>query len=209
MTNILLVDDHVIFTDTLRPALEAAGLAVSGVAHNGLEAVKMFTELRPKVVLLDINLPGMNGYDVCREICAIDNRAVVLFLSARASETEIVNGLRSGAVGFMSKTDGVGELVAAIKKAAKREPYISQGLIAPILFNYISGAPGDVDPLTIRERQVLQLIAEGNSSKQIASTLHLSIKTVETHRTRLMDKLGVHNVAALVRYAIRQGIVTA
>lgn len=209
MTNVLLVDDHVVFTDALRPALEAAGLSVAGIAHDGLEAIQMFTSLRPKVVLLDINLPGMNGHDVCREIRSIDPRAIILFLSGRTTENEIVGGLRAGAVGFISKTDGVEELVGAIERAAKREPYVSQGLIAPILFNYISATPGEVDPLTVRERQVLQLIAEGQSSKQIAANLHLSVKTVETHRTRLMDKLGMHNVAALVRYAIRQGLVSA
>lgn len=209
MTNILLVDDHVVFTDALRPALEAAGVTVSAVAHDGLKAIQLFAALRPKVVVLDVNLPGMNGYDVSHEIRAIDSRAGILFLTGRGVESEIVSGLRSGAMGFMSKSDGVDELVLAIERAARRELYVSPRFIAPILNNVTATPQGEVDPLTVRERQILQLIAEGQSNKQIAANLHISIKTVDTHRTRLMDKLGIHNVASLVRYAIRQGLITA
>jgi DNA-binding NarL/FixJ family response regulator len=209
MISILLVDDHPVFTDALRLALEGAKYQVIGEVRDGYTAISEFARLRPKVVILDVTLPGLNGFDVCREIRASDPRAVIILLTSRTDEVSVAEGLRCRASAFVSKNEGVRNLLTAIENALKGEPYVSQCLMGPIIRNYVATAQESVDPLTLRERQILQLVAEGNSSKEIAELLNLSLKTVETHRTRVMDKLDARNVADMVRYAVRQGIVEA
>jgi len=209
MVSILLVDDHPVFTDALRLALEGAKYQVIGEVRDGFTAISEFTRLRPNVLVLDVTLPGLNGFDVCREIRSLDPRAVIVLLTSRTDEASVAEGLRCRANAFVSKNEGVRQLLVAIENALKGEAYVSQCLMGPIIRNYVASAQGTVDPLTLRERQILQLVAEGNSSKEIAERLNLSLKTVETHRTRVMDKLDARNVADMVRYAVRQGIVEA
>lgn len=209
MVSILLVDDHPVFTDALRLALESAKYQVIGEVRDGYTAITEFTRLRPNVLILDVTLPGLNGFDVCREIRTLDPRAIIILLTSRTDEASVAEGLRCRANAFVSKSEGVRQLLTAIQNALKGEPYVSQCLMGPIIRNYVASSQGTVDPLTLRERQILQLVAEGNSSKEIAERLNLSLKTVETHRTRVMDKLDARNVADMVRYAIRQGIVEA
>jgi DNA-binding NarL/FixJ family response regulator len=206
---VLLVDDHAVVTESLRLALGGAGFSVVGIAADGLEAVHMFVQLRPAVAVLDVGLLGMNGFDLCREIQSIDVKCVVILLTGRTDDKAISDGLQCGAHAMVSKSEGVAGLIEAIRQGLKGAPYVSSSLMGPILMKYRGLAPETVDPLTVRERQILQLIAEGKSSKEIGDALHLSVKTVETHRSRLMLKLNLHNVASLVRYAIRQGLISA
>jgi DNA-binding NarL/FixJ family response regulator len=209
MISILLVDDHPVFTDALRLALEGAKYQVVGEVRDGYTAISEFARLRPKVVILDVTLPGLNGFDVCREIRASDPRAVIILLTSRTDEVSVAEGLRCRASAFVSKNEGVRNLLTAIENALKGEPYVSQCLMKPIIETHLAATAAHAELLTARERQILQLVAEGLSSKEIADRLVVSVKTVETHRGRLMEKLDARNVADLVRYAIRQGIVEA
>jgi two-component system, NarL family, response regulator NreC len=206
---VLLVDDHAVIAESLSLSLDGAGFSVVGIAGDGLEAVRMFGQLRPRVTVLDVGLPGMNGFDVCREIRGIDPESVVILLTGRVDDRTINDGIQCGANALVSKTEGVAGLVSAIRLGLKSEPYISNCLMGPILTNYRALVPDVQDPLTVRERQILQLVAEGQRSKEIGDALHLSTKTVETHRSRLMEKLNLHNVADLVRYAVRHGLINA
>lgn len=205
---VLLVDDHAVVTESLSLALEGAGYRIVGIAADGLEAISIFGRLHPKVVVLDVGLPGMNGFDVCREIHQIDDATVVILLTGRVDESSVREGVQCGANALVSKSEGVGGLITAIRQGLRGEPYVSHCLMGPILTNFRSTTPEVSGPLTVRERQILQLVAEGKSSKEIGDSLHLSVKTVETHRSRLMEKLDLHNVAALVRYAVRHGLIT-
>ena len=209
MTSVLLVDDHPVFTDSLKMALEASGFDIVAVASNGLEALALFRVHHPQVVVLDVGLPGMNGFNVCKEIHDIEPRCAVVLLTGRNDEAAVVEALRCRANAIVSKSEGVAQLIVAIQHALHGDPYVSQAMMGPILSNYRALMPEPIDPLTLRERQILQLVAEGLSSKEISEQLHLSVKTVETHRSHIMDKLRIHNVASLVRYAIRHGLISA
>jgi two-component system response regulator NreC len=207
MLTILLVDDHPVFTQSLRLALGGARFEVVGEAREGYAAIEEFVRLRPNIVVLDVTLPGLNGFNVCREIRRIDPRAIVVLLTSRTDEITVTEGLRSRASAFVSKSEGISELMKAIDNALKGETYVSQCLMKPIIDTHLAATAAHAELLTSRERQILQLVAEGLSSKEIADRLVVSVKTVETHRGRLMEKLDARNVADLVRYAIRQGIV--
>jgi DNA-binding NarL/FixJ family response regulator len=204
----MLVDDHAMVTESLRFVLESAFLIV-GIAADGLEALAMFAQLHPKVVVADVGLSRMNGFDVCREIHSIDSGCVVVLLTGRTDERTINEGVQCGANAMVSKSEGVAALMTAIRQGLRGEPYFSNCLVGPILTSYRATPQELLDPLTIRERQIVQLIAEGKSSKDIGEALHLSVRTVETHRSRIMEKLNMHNVAALVRYAVRRGLISA
>ena len=208
MTSVLLVDDHPVFSESLKIALESASFRIVGIASSGLDALPLFNQFRPQVVVLDVGLPGMNGFNVCQEIHSVDPRCAVVLLTGRTDEAAVTEALQCRANAIVSKSEGVTQLIIAIQQALKGEPYVSQCMMGPILSNYRALMPETVDPLTLREREILQLVAEGQSSKEIGEKLHLSVKTVETHRSRLMEKLNIHNVASLVRYAIRQGLIT-
>ena len=189
---ILLADDHALMRAGIRSLLEeCAGLEVVGEAADGYEALQLMRELRPDVALVDISMPGLNGLETAARAQKESPRTRVLLLSMHKDEEYVRRALLSGAAGYLLKDADRTELELAVRAVARGE-----------------GAPrGPLELLTRRQREVLQLVAEGHSTKEIAHRLELSAKTVDTHRAQLMERLGVHGVPALVRYALRVGMV--
>jgi len=211
---VLLADDHTVVRQGFRVLLEAeADLAVVGEAQTGRQAVELVKKLKPEVVVMDIAMPVLNGLEATRQILREAPSARVLILSSY-SDDEYVNELHSaGASGYLLKQSAVTDLVKAIREVRRGKTFfgaaISQRLIAHYRQSVLHGTSVNKrsDRLTSREMEVLQLIAEGWVNKQIASELGLSIKTVEKHRQQLMNKLGIHDIAGLTRYAISKGVV--
>lgn len=215
---VLLADDHAIVRQGLAALLASQrGIEVVGEAADGREAVAAAARLRPHVVVMDLGMPGLNGVDATRQIRRESPETAVLVLSMHASEEHVRPAIRAGATGYLLKGSGLSDLVAAIRAVAAGEGFLSPA-VAKILVRDAqrpgAGSPqteaGDAGsgPLTAREREILQLVGEGHSSPDIARVLHLSVKTVEGHRGRIMAKLGIHDIAGLVRYAIRVGLVS-
>lgn len=212
--NLLLADDHSIFLAGLTAFFEGQpGLNILGHARDGEEAVQLAGELEPDVVVLDITMPGLDGIHATRRIRTHLADARVLILSMHADAPTIRRAFNEGAHGYLLKGSSPADLVRGIRALADDETFLcpkSSSLLMGNAFDAESATPAcsSFDSLTDREREVLQQIADGSSSKQIAGALHLSVKTVETHRARLMRKLDLHSVAALTKCAIREGIVT-
>lgn len=211
MIKVLIADDHKMFGDCVQMALDKEQFTVVGVAHDGMETVRLALEHRPQVVLLDVNMPGMHGLDVAREIQRELPLTRLVFVTCRTDEACVREAMRLGAKGYLLKSEPLSEIAIALRKVISGGTYISAEFLGPLLVQWLQQQDREVEPvsLSLRERQVLKLIAEGHSTKQVASLLNISPKTADTHRTRLMAKLGVHELAGLVRYAIRQGIVAA
>jgi len=211
MTKVLIADDHRMFVDCLEVVLDKDQYDIVGVATDGMEALRLALEHRPQVVILDVNMPGMHGMDVAREIQRELPLTRLVFLTCRTDETCIRDAMRLGAKGYILKSEPLSEIQVALRKVMAGGVYISSGFLGTLLVQWLQDPAQEVDgvSLSLRERQVLKLNAEGHSTKQIAAMLEISAKTADSHRTRLMAKLGVHEVAGLVRYAIRQGIVAA
>ncbi|MGH9533423.1 MAG: response regulator [Terriglobales bacterium] len=203
--SVLLVEDHNIVREGLTMLLDRAGFLIAGEAGDGHTAITMAEQLQPDVVVLDIGLPLLNGLDAARAIRKLSPRSKIVFLSAHAERHYVVEGLRIGARAFVLKSQAGRELVQAVSAAARNRTHISPELAVHLAESF--GDDGASDPLTPRERQVLQLVAEGNTCKEIASLLDISVKTAETHRASTMEKLRVHGTAGLVRYAIRCGMI--
>ena len=217
---VILVDDHSLVRAGIRSLLlNIPGVEVIGEADNGREAIKLIDELNPDLVLLDIAMPELNGLEVVARISKEFSDTKVIILSMHTNEEYVVQALRSGACGYLLKDAAPNELEIAVNAVIRGETYLSPAISKHVVDNYlkrISNVSPDKDlspdiftQLTSRQREILQLIAEGNSTKEIANKLNVSIKTVETHRMQLMDRIGIHDVAGLVRYAIRVGIITA
>jgi DNA-binding NarL/FixJ family response regulator len=210
---VMLADDHALFRAGIRSLLLAIeGVEIVGEARDGHEALRMVAERKPDVVLLDVALPELNGIEVAERLR--DQPATrVLMLSMFANEEYVLRSLRAGAAGYLLKDSSVVELEAALRSVADGGSYLSPAVSGHVLAAYVRRVGeegGSAEPtLTPRQREVLQLIAEGHGTKAIAARLCLSAKTVETHRAQLMERLGIHDVAGLVRYAIRAGIVSA
>lgn len=203
---VLLVEDHTIVREGLRAMLALqSDLEVVGEAADGKVAVTLAKDLSPDVVVMDLSLPGLNGVDATAAIVAACPSTRVLVLSMYGGPEHVRPAVRAGASGYLVKGTGVSELVSGIRAVAKGEPWFSHG-IAAILLRDADGGAGSLTP---REREVLRYVAEGLSSAEIARTLDLSVKTVESHRSRIMTKLDVTNAAGLVREAIRLGLVSA
>ena len=211
-TTILLADDHTVvrkgieFLTQDEPDLQAIG-----EARDGREAVEMYTRLRPKVVILDMSMPVLNGLEAAAQISRIDETASLIILSMHTDETYIMRAISAGVRGYVSKESAEDEIIDAIRTVAGGRPFLSASIAARMLQNP-SGLTGNEprDPyesLTSREKQVLQLIAEGRTNKEVAAMLKLSPHTIETHRTNLMQKLGLHTVAEVVRYAVRRNLI--
>ena len=213
MISVLLAEDHGIVRKGLRSLLESeAGIEVIGEAEEGRQAVQMAGQLLPDVVLMDISMPGLNGMEATRQIKKRFPEVNVVVLSRHANKEYVVQTLRAGASGYVVKKAAPTELILAIQAAHHGDfflsPSISRGVIEEVLRHTGETIDDNYDKLTGREREVLQLIAEGRSSREIAELLYLSEKTVRTHRANLTAKLGIHNTAELTRYAIRKGVLS-
>ena len=207
---ILLADDHEVVRQGLRRLLEARpGWEICGEAGTGREAVEKASQLKPDVVVLDYSMPGLNGAEAARQIIQRVPRAEVLILTMHSSEDLIRGALEAGARAYVLKSDAGRDLISAVHALVEHKAFLSSGASGPVLDSYLRGAQPSASQhsLTPREREILQLVAEGRSNKEIATTLTISTKTVETHRANLMHKLGLTSVGALVRYAVRNQII--
>ncbi|MGA9390821.1 MAG: response regulator transcription factor [Candidatus Sulfotelmatobacter sp.] len=212
MLRILIADDHEVARKGIRAILESrAGWEVCCEASDGREAVELVLQSRPDVMLLDIGMPNLNGLDAARQILAIMPDARILILTIHDSEQVVREVLAAGARGFLLKSDAGRDLVAAVEALQNRRTFFTSKVAQMMLDGYLR--PQEVREnseqqiLTPREREVIQLVAEGKTTKEIATTLSLSVKTAETHRTNLMRKLDLHSIADLTLYAVRNGIV--
>lgn len=206
-TRILLADDHLVVREGLRSLLEAAGFKVVGEARDGREALKLARMLEPEVTVMDIGMPGLNGVDACRELLREVPEMRIIVLTVHGEDAYVIEALRSGARGYVLKTQAGSDLVRAIGEVTQGRIYLSPSVSSAVVQAFLAGSTSPADPLTPREREVLQLVAEGRSTKEVAGILGVSVKTAETHRTRLMTKLDIHHTAGLVHYAIRRGLI--
>jgi two-component system, NarL family, response regulator NreC len=206
---LVLADDHTILRDGLRVVLKQEGFEVLGEASNGHEAIQLCAKLNPDVAVLDIGMPLLNGIDAAHQLAKLCPETKVVLLTQHTEESYIVASLRAGIRGYVLKSKAFSELVNAIRAVCKGEVYLSRGVCQPIIERFLAGTEDSADPLSAREREVLQLIAEGKRAKDIGIVLGISTRTAESHRCNIMEKLGIHDIPGLVRYAIRQGMVTA
>ncbi|MGZ4865947.1 MAG: response regulator [Candidatus Angelobacter sp.] len=204
---ILLADDHAVLRQGLRVLLEREGFEVVGEASDGREAVKLCDKLRPDVALLDVTMPLLNGIDAAREIMKSNPRTKVVLLTMHTEDHLILESLRAGVTGYVLKTKAASELVQALRAVCRGEMFLTQSISRTIVQAFLQNTPAPGTLISDRERQVLQLVAEGKTTKEIASLLGISVKTAESHRSNLMDKLNIHDTAGLVRYAIRIGLI--
>jgi DNA-binding NarL/FixJ family response regulator len=207
--SVVIADDHQMFRQGLSILLESEGFHVVGEAENGQEAIRLTRQHNPQIAVLDYSMPVLNGLDAAREIRRQSPETAVVILTMYDDERYALEALNCGVRGFVLKHQTSADLINAIREVLLGSIYLSPAISAAVVKSLMSknGELGEL--LTGRERQVLQLIAEGNTTKDIAGVLHLSVKTAESHRSRIMSKLDVHNIAGLVRYSIRQGIIQA
>jgi DNA-binding NarL/FixJ family response regulator len=211
---ILIADDHEVFRRGVRDVLEdQTGWHVVGEAANGRQAVDMARELQPDIVVLDISMPELNGLDATRQILQVSPGSEILILTLHDSEQLAEEVLRAGVRAYILKSDAAQDLVAAVSALQRHMPLFTSKVAGMVLEGFLhstkssKGAQTAVE-LTGREREIVQLLAEGKSNKEVASTLGISVKTAETHRSNVMHKLGLHSTAELVRYALRNRIAT-
>ena len=197
------------FRQGLRALLEREGFQIAGEAADGFEAVRLARELHPEVAILDVGMPLMNGLDAAREMHKSVPDTRVLLLTMYEDDAYVLEAVRAGIRGYVLKAQAAADLVSAIQTVMRGAVYLSPGISDTIVHAYRTRTGLPHEPLTHRERQVLQLIAEGKTTKQAAHVLGLSVKTADSHRTRMMQKLGIHDTAGLVRYAIRRGVIKA
>jgi two-component system, NarL family, response regulator NreC len=205
---LVLADDHTVVRQALRSLLEGEGFIVAGEAADGHEATRLVRSENPDVAVLDIGMPRFNGLNAALELMRTAPRVKVIVLTQHDEPQYVAEALRCGVKGYVLKSQAARDLVHAIRGVCRGEVYLSPGISDAVAKSYASPPPLR-ETLSVRERQVLQLIAEGESTKEIAGRLGLSAKTVETHRFKLMQKLDIHDTASLVRYAIREGLTRA
>jgi DNA-binding NarL/FixJ family response regulator len=206
---ILLADDHVLVRQGLRVLLEQAGMVVVSEAADGPEALRLAHMHTPEVALLDIAMPHLNGLETAHRLRETVPQTKSIILTMHTDEPYVFAALQAGAVGYVVKTQAAADLVQAIHTVVQGGRYVSPWGTTAVVQAYVRGTPLPRDPLTSREREVVQRIAEGQTAKEIAAGLELSVKTVESHRINLMRKLDIHETATLVRYAIRRGLTAA
>lgn len=207
---VLIADDHTLVRAGIRSLLEKLpDILVLAEASNGREVMRLVDEHQPQIVLMDIAMPELNGIEATRQLSERHFNVRAIILSIHSEEEHVYQALRAGASGYLLKGTSIEELGLAIRSVARGEIFLSPKVSRPVIDEYIrrthASRPGD--NLSARQRQVLQLIAEGKTVKQVALELGISVKTVETHRSQLMDRLNIHDVAGLVRYAIKMGLV--
>jgi len=205
--SVILADDHPVVRQGLRMLLEREKFEILGEASDGLEAINLANELHPDVIVLDLSMPVLDGLGAVREIAKVSPRSKVILLTMYTEEHHILEALRAGVKGCVSKTQAAEHLLQAIREVCGGGVYLSPSVSGAVVQAYLAKTELPYDPLTGRERQVLQLIAEGKTTKEIAVILGVSVKTAETHRTKLMEKLDIHSAAGLVRYAVRRGLI--
>jgi len=204
---LVLADDHILVRQGLRTLLEREGHQVIGEAADGLEAVEQVAALKPDVVIMDVSMPNLNGIDAAKQISASVPATKAILLTQHDEDVYVTGALEAGVRGYVLKSQVAGDLLNAVQRVSSGQVYLSPGVSHAVVAAYRERPQKSSDPLTLRERQVLQLIAEGKSTKDVASILFISVKTAESHRSRLMQKLDIHETASLVRYAIRRGLV--
>jgi len=210
---VLLADDHTLVRGGIRSLLETIeNLEVIAESGDGREALELIARHRPDVALLDIGMPGMNGIEIARQSVQASPKTKIVILSMYDDKTHVTQAIRAGVAGYLLKGAAVVELPLAIKAVLKGElyltPRVSRHLVDTFL-NDDAGKSGPLESLPRRQREILQLIAEGRTTKEIAGIFEVSVKTIETHRARLMERLDIHDVPGLVRFAIRSGLVSS
>jgi DNA-binding NarL/FixJ family response regulator len=203
----LLADDHMMVRQGIRALLEKEGFEVVAEAMDGRDAVRLAEKLKPDVAVLDIAMPLLNGIDAAREIRRVSPRTKTTLLTVHEENQYVVEALRAGVTGYVVKTKAAEDLVKAIREVSLGAVYMSPGVSRQAVRAYLDGSEPSTNGLTPREREVLQLVAEGKTTKEVAAVLGISVKTAESHRSRIMEKLDIHETASLVRYAIRLGVI--
>ncbi len=209
---VLLADDHALVRAGFRALLQSLpDMEVVAEAGDGREALRLISLHQPDVILMDIGMPGLNGLEAAAQIIQESPQVRIIILSMHAHEEYVLRALRTGAAGYLLKDAGTTELELAVRAVMRGEMYLSPAISKHVIAEYvqrIGSQPNSLEQLTPRQREILQLIAEGQTTKEIARILNLSVKTVETYRTQLMDRLDIHDIAGLVRYAIRMGLIS-
>ena len=204
---VLIADDHEMFRQGLRALLEEEGFQFVAEASNGREAVQLCEQHHPEVAILDISMPLLNGIFAAREIIKSNPRTKIVLLTQHTEDQMVLESLRAGITGYVLKTRAANELVHALRAVCRGEMYLTQSISRTVVQAFLTKDSLPERPLSDRERQVLQRVAEGKTTKEIASMLGVSVNTAETHRTNLMEKLDIHDTAGLVRYAMRNGVI--
>ena len=206
---VLLVDDHLMMRQGLKTLLEREGVDVVGEAADGRDAIRLARQLHPDVAVVDLVMPLLNGIDAAREINKVSRKTKTILLTMHTEDRYVIEALKAGIKGYVLKTQAASDLVVAISQVFEGTTYLSPGASGAIVEAYLGKTTFPEPPLTSRQRQVLQLVAEGKTTKEVAALLGISVKTAESHRASLMDKLSIHETAGLVRYAIRIGLIRA
>jgi len=204
---IILADDHPVVRQGIRILLERENFDIVGEAVNGVEAIRLAEKHQPDIVVLDMAMPVMNGITAVPQIREVSPRSKVVLLTMYTEEHHVLQALRAGVKACVTKTQAVEHLISAIREVCSGGVYLSPSVSGAVVQAYLAKSETPYDPLTDRERQVLQLVAEGNTTKEIALILGVAAKTAETHRVKVMEKLDIHSTAGLVKYAIRRGLV--
>ncbi len=205
---ILLADDHAVVRQGFKMILSAhADMDIVGEAGNGREAIQLAEELRPDVVVMDVAMPELNGIEATRRLASSLPHTRVLALSMHKDSVYVREILRAGARGYLLKDAPAGDLVSAVRAVATGQSYLSPAVSNAVLDDYRKHVTNPIDLLSSREREVLQMLAEGKTNKEIAAVLNLSVYTVDAHRGRIMEKLNVHSINELVRFAVRNGLI--
>jgi len=204
---VVIADDHEMFRQGLKMLLEGEGFVFVGEASDGHEAVRLCDAQHPEVAILDLSMPLLNGIFAAREIVKSNPRTRVILLTQHTEEHVVLEALRAGVRGYVLKTKASSELVQALRAVCRGEMYLTQSISATVVEAFLAKDDLPQRPLSDRERQVLQLVAEGKTTKEIATLLGISVNTAESHRSNLMEKLDIHDTAGLVRYALRHGVI--
>jgi len=211
---ILLADDHIVMRTGLRALLERQpNLEVVGESENGRETIELVTSLRPDVVVMDVGMPVLNGIEATKTIVTQHPSTAVVILSMHVDESYVMRALKAGARGYLLKDSAPADLISAIQAVSQNKSFFSPKVSRILAEDYVrvlkqKGAVDSYDLLTSREREILQLIAEGKANKEVAAALNISPYTVETHRSHILEKLNLHNPAELILYAVRKGIIS-